>query len=206
MSAYFSPSERRVARIKEEKKLNDEMRASVSQLEVTIKELEESLSKVHMEECDWQQRYEVQHEKNRQLETELKRLESELQAVKEGRIDPQAPVEDSYEDLSQVDLKMLLKKLESEKAALERDLSTYEWRLNKESRLYYKAEEDRKTYLSELSHAQLLLNDGKRHTLQKKRQEKEKKISLQLQEAQKSPKSDRKQYGVTKESPLAKRE
>ncbi|XP_062513780.1 coiled-coil domain-containing protein 169-like [Corticium candelabrum] len=173
------------AEILEEKRLKQALEESTKELSSTISELEEGFSKIETDGNEWQVRYQTQLEKNQQLEAKARQLEEDIKNAKQSKTASTISVNDSYQDMSDANLKQLLRRLNAEKKELEHQLKDYEWRLDRESRAFYKADEDRRLHMSELAHAQLLLSEGqgqKRQSFNKRQKDQEQKLSKHLAE------------------------
>ncbi|GCC29939.1 hypothetical protein chiPu_0008383 [Chiloscyllium punctatum] len=70
-------------------------------------------------------------------------------------------------------LKQLVKQLEKEKKSLENQLKNYEWRIEQEAKAYHKANDERRTYLTEIAQTNLSIETAKK---QKEKWSREKNI------------------------------
>ncbi|XP_070552206.1 coiled-coil domain-containing protein 169-like isoform X2 [Ptychodera flava] len=146
--------ERLRAEIQQERQMKEMLDQSTAELRITVAELEKRLDGVEEEGNEWKTRYETQEELNQQLEKQIlmfrEKVDQAKLMAKEGRNSEMK----TYDELSEGSLKKLIRQLEKEKASIESQLRDYEWRLDQESKAFHKANDERKTYLTEIGQAQ----------------------------------------------------
>ncbi|XP_070552209.1 coiled-coil domain-containing protein 169-like isoform X4 [Ptychodera flava] len=153
--------ERLRAEIQQERQMKEMLDQSTAELRITVAELEKRLDGVEEEGNEWKTRYETQEELNQQLEKQIlmfrEKVDQAKLMAKEGRNSEMK----TYDELSEGSLKKLIRQLEKEKASIESQLRDYEWRLDQESKAFHKANDERKTYLTEIGQAQKDHHDAK---------------------------------------------
>ncbi|NXF06514.1 CC169 protein, partial [Smithornis capensis] len=122
---------------------------SIFELKNTVTELEKGLNSVEEEGNEWKTRYETQVELNKQLERQINILRDKVELIRGNPADKLSIVR-TFDQMPVSSLKEVLKQLEEEKKSLQNQLKDYELRLEQEAKAYHKANDERRTYLSEI--------------------------------------------------------
>nr|XP_010296082.1 PREDICTED: coiled-coil domain-containing protein 169 [Balearica regulorum gibbericeps] len=122
---------------------------SIFELRNTVTELEKRLSSVEDEGNEWKTRYETQVELNKQLERQINILQKKMEIIRGNPADKLSIVR-TFDQMPVGSLKEVLKQLEEEKKRLQNQLKNYELRLEQEAKAYHKANDERRSYLSEI--------------------------------------------------------
>ncbi|NXV78102.1 CC169 protein, partial [Atlantisia rogersi] len=122
---------------------------SIFELRNTVAELEKSLSSVEDEGNEWKTRYETQVELNKHLERQINILQEKVDIIR-GNPSDKLSIVRTFDQMPVGSLKEILKQLEEEKRSLQNQLKNYELRLEQEAKAYHKANDERRTYLSEI--------------------------------------------------------
>ncbi|NWS98458.1 CC169 protein, partial [Mionectes macconnelli] len=122
---------------------------SILELRNTVTELEKRLNCVEDEGNEWKTRYETQVELNKQLERQINILRAKVERIRGNPADKLSIVR-TYDQMPVGSLKKVLKQLEEEKKSLQNQLKHYELRLEQEAKAYYKTNDERRMYLSEI--------------------------------------------------------
>ncbi|XP_043929305.1 coiled-coil domain-containing protein 169-like [Protopterus annectens] len=147
--------------LEEEQQMKAILEVSVSQMKSTIDALEKRLSFVEHEGNEWKTRYETQQELNRQLDRQILLLEEKLDEIRGNPADRLSSIR-SYDDMPVNTLKQLLKQLDLEKRSLQNELDDYEMRLEQEAKAYHKVNDERRTYLMEISQTSVTVEAAKK--------------------------------------------
>ncbi|XP_028403508.1 coiled-coil domain-containing protein 169-like [Dendronephthya gigantea] len=164
--------------IEQEKQMKQMLDQSKYELEQTVDRLSEKQDSIDDEDNEWKTRYQTQYQINEQLEKQKIMLQDKLQSFRESSKNGNRHIQKrtNKEELSDVDIKKLMKQLDREKIDLEGQLKDLEWRLNNESRSFHKLEEDRKMYATELQETRAVIGETKakhRHVLNDMQRENE---------------------------------
>ncbi|XP_048388596.1 coiled-coil domain containing 169 isoform X3 [Stegostoma tigrinum] len=130
--------------------VRDMLDLSASDLRNTVSQLEKQLDRIEDEGNEWKTRYETQQELNLQLERQIRILEEKKEYIRGNPTDRLSSIR-SYEEMPVGLLKQLIKQLEKEKKSLENQLKNFEWRIEQEAKAYHKANNERRTYLTEIA-------------------------------------------------------
>ncbi|NWS35687.1 CC169 protein, partial [Polioptila caerulea] len=122
---------------------------SIFELRNTVAELETSLNSVKNEDNEWKTRYETQVELNKQLERQISILRDKVELIRGNPADKLSIIR-TFDKMPVGSLKRILKQLEGEKRSLWNQLKDYELRLEQEAKAYYKVNDERRMYLSEI--------------------------------------------------------
>ncbi|XP_045423141.1 coiled-coil domain-containing protein 169 isoform X4 [Lemur catta] len=133
----------------EEIHLKDIVQLSMLEIRRKIAELEAKLNNDN-EGCEWKTRYETQLELNDQLEKQIVSLKEKMAKIRGNPSDRLSSIR-VYEQMPVESLNALLKQLEKEKRSLENQVKDYAFRLEQESKAYHKTNNERRTYLAEMS-------------------------------------------------------
>ncbi|XP_072433307.1 coiled-coil domain-containing protein 169 isoform X1 [Chiloscyllium punctatum] len=158
--------------LEQERQMRDMLDFSATDLRNTVSQLEERLDSIEDEGNEWKTRYETQQELNLQLERQIRMLEEKKEYIRGNPTDRLSSVR-SYEEMPVGLLKQLVKQLEKEKKSLENQLKNYEWRIEQEAKAYHKANDERRTYLTEIAQTNLSIETAKK---QKEKWSREKNI------------------------------
>ncbi|XP_010727246.2 coiled-coil domain-containing protein 169, partial [Meleagris gallopavo] len=134
---------------------------SISELRKTITELEKKLSGVEDEGNEWKTRYEMQVELNRQLQRQISILKDKVELIRGNPTDKLAIVR-IFDQMPVDSLKEVLEQLKEEKKSLQNQLKDYELRLEQEAKAYHKANDERRMYLSEILQTSAMLKTVER--------------------------------------------
>ncbi|XP_012667049.1 coiled-coil domain-containing protein 169 isoform X1 [Otolemur garnettii] len=133
----------------EEIHLKDVVQLSMLEMRHKIAELEAKLNNDN-EGGEWKTRYETQLELNEQLEKQIVSLKEKMAKIRGNPSDRLSSIR-VYEQMTVESLNTLLKQLEKEKRSLENQVKDYALRLEQESKAYHKTNNERRTYLNEMS-------------------------------------------------------
>uniref|UniRef100_A0A8C9F9G6 Coiled-coil domain containing 169 n=1 Tax=Pavo cristatus TaxID=9049 RepID=A0A8C9F9G6_PAVCR len=106
---------------------------SISELRKTVTELEKQLSDVEDEGNEWKTRYEMQVELNRQLQRQINILKDKVELIRGNPTDKLAIVR-IFDQMPVGSLKEVLEQLKEEKKSLQSQLKDYELRLEQEAK------------------------------------------------------------------------
>ncbi|XP_043548009.1 coiled-coil domain containing 169 isoform X1 [Chiloscyllium plagiosum] len=158
--------------LEQERQMRDMLDFSATDLRNTVSQLEKRFDSIEDEGNEWKTRYETQQELNLQLERQIRMLEEKKEYIRGNPTDRLSSVR-SYEEMPVGLLKQLVKQLEKEKKSLENQLKNYEWRIEQEAKAYHKANDERRTYLTEIAQTNLSIETAKK---QKEKWSREKNI------------------------------
>ncbi|XP_066555871.1 coiled-coil domain-containing protein 169 isoform X2 [Amia ocellicauda] len=147
--------------IEQEKQMKEMLEESIFELRNTVVILEKRLDTVEDEGNEWKTRYETQQELNRQLERQIALLQGKLEDIRANPIDRLSSIR-SYDEMPVGALKQLLKQLENDKKSLQNQLKDYTLRIEQEAKAYHKANDERRTYLAEISQASAVLEASRK--------------------------------------------
>nr|XP_055101204.1 coiled-coil domain-containing protein 169 isoform X1 [Symphalangus syndactylus] len=133
----------------EEIRKKDAVQLSIFELRHKIMELEAKLN-TDNEGNEWKTRYETQLELNDQLEKQIVYLKEKMEKIRGNSSDRLSSIR-VYEQMPVESLNTLLKQLEKEKRTLESQVKYYALQLQQESKAYQKINNERRTYLAEMS-------------------------------------------------------
>ncbi|XP_068702342.1 coiled-coil domain-containing protein 169-like [Montipora foliosa] len=159
--------ERLKAEIQQERQMKEMLEQSSVELENTISDLEQKSNDVGHEDNEWKTRFQTQEEMNKQLEKQVVILRDKLGQLKIPSRDgkPSNHLK-TYNGLSDAEIRKLMRQLEKDKVELQGQLRDLEWRLDNESKAYYKINEERKKYLTELDETATFIDETKTKTRQ----------------------------------------
>ncbi|XP_040515283.2 coiled-coil domain-containing protein 169 isoform X2 [Gallus gallus] len=106
---------------------------SISELRKTVTELEKKLSSVEDEGNEWKTRYEMQVELNSQLQRQIHILKDKVELIRGNPTDKLAIVR-IFDQMPVGSLKEVLEQLKEEKKSLQNQLKDYELRLEQEAK------------------------------------------------------------------------
>ncbi|XP_012782419.2 coiled-coil domain-containing protein 169 isoform X1 [Ochotona princeps] len=106
----------------------------------------------HKKGGEWKTRYETQLELNDQLEKQIISLQEKMEKIRGNPSDKLSSIR-AYERMPVESLNTLLKQLEKQKRSLENQVKDYAFRLEQESKAYHRTNNERRTYLAEMSQA-----------------------------------------------------
>ncbi|XP_036047388.1 coiled-coil domain-containing protein 169 [Onychomys torridus] len=147
----------------EEIHMKDVVQLSMLEIRHKIAELETSLSVDHAG-SEWKSRYETQLELNDQLEKQIVSLKEKMEKVRGNPSDRLASIR-AYEKMPVESLNTLLKQLEKEKRSLESQVKDYALKLEQESKAYHRTNNERRTYITEMSQVSGLNQVSKRQQM-----------------------------------------
>ncbi|XP_053312332.1 coiled-coil domain-containing protein 169 [Spea bombifrons] len=133
-----------------EKKMKEMLQVSIFELKNTFAGLEKRLESVDDEGNEWKTRYETQTELNKQLERQIHVLQEKCEHIRGNPTDRLSSIR-SYDQMPASTLNQYLKRLDEEKALLQNQLKEFELRLEQETKAYYKVNDERRMYISEIS-------------------------------------------------------
>ncbi|XP_077984209.1 coiled-coil domain-containing protein 169-like isoform X4 [Glandiceps talaboti] len=149
------------AEVQQERQMKEMLEQSTGELRITVAELEKRLDGVGEEGNEWKTRFETQEELNQQLEKQILMFREKVDEAKRNAKGQNTEMK-SYDELNEAGLKKLMRQLDKDKASLESQLRDYEWRLDQESKAFHKANDERKTYLTEIGQAKYSLEEMKK--------------------------------------------
>ncbi|NP_001138453.1 coiled-coil domain-containing protein 169 isoform a [Homo sapiens] len=144
----------------EEVRKKDAVQLSIFELRHKITELEAKLN-TDNEGSEWKTRYETQLELNDELEKQIVYLKEKVEKIHGNSSDRLSSIR-VYERMPVESLNTLLKQLEEEKKTLESQVKYYALKLEQESKAYQKINNERRTYLAEMSQGSGLHQVSKR--------------------------------------------
>ncbi|XP_033091177.1 coiled-coil domain-containing protein 169 isoform X3 [Trachypithecus francoisi] len=147
----------------EEIRKKDAVQLSIFELRHKITELEAKLN-TDNEGSEWKTRYETQLELNDQLEKQIVYLKEKMEKIRGNSSDRLSSIR-VYERMTVESLNTLLKQLEKEKRTLESQVKYYALKLEQESKAYQKINNERRTYLAEMSQGSGLHQVSKRQQM-----------------------------------------
>ncbi|XP_054302395.1 coiled-coil domain-containing protein 169 isoform X2 [Pongo pygmaeus] len=147
----------------EEIRKKDAVQLSIFELRHKITELEAKLN-TDNEGSEWKTRYETQLELNDQLEKQIVYLKEKMEKIRGNSSDRLSSIR-VYERMPVESLNTLLKQLEKEKRTLESQVKYYALKLEQESKAYQKINNERCTYLAEMSQGSGLHQVSKRQQM-----------------------------------------
>nr|XP_039264928.1 coiled-coil domain-containing protein 169-like isoform X2 [Styela clava] len=154
-----------MAEIAREREMTEMLDQSVGELKGTVVDLDKQLQTIDNEGSEWRVRCETQAETNQELQRQIDELKEKMRQARATKTRDNKMTDINAKDLddhSEAGLNLLVKKLEKEKFGIESQLRDIEWRLDQESKAYYKASEAKKKYATELNQASILLNSYER--------------------------------------------
>ncbi|XP_040282046.1 coiled-coil domain-containing protein 169 [Bufo bufo] len=149
-SRAVTDPERRAEELLMETKMKEMLQASVSDMKNTVADLERKLSSVEDEGNEWKTRFETQVEMNKQLERQIHTLQEKSEYVRGNPTDRLSSIR-SYDQMPVGALNQYLKHLEEEKILMENQLKDFELRIDQEAKAYYKVNDERRMYISEIA-------------------------------------------------------
>ncbi|CAH1776846.1 unnamed protein product [Owenia fusiformis] len=139
--------------LEQEKQMREMLSQSMTELQLTVGELEKRFDQIDNEGNEWKTRFEMQSEMNHQLEKQNITLETKIDETK-NNIENIKQVNKSPRDVSKIDddhvTLQMVKNLEKQRNDLANQLRDLEWRLDQESKAYHKAHDERKQYQVEI--------------------------------------------------------
>ncbi|XP_040196333.1 coiled-coil domain-containing protein 169-like [Rana temporaria] len=138
-----------------ERRMKEMLQASIYERKNAIVDLERKLSSVGDEGNEWKTRYETQIELNRQLERQIHMLQEKSEHIRGNPTDRLSSIR-SYDQMPEGALNQYLKRLEDEKTLIENQLKDFELRIEQEAKAYYKVNDERRMYVSEISQTSVI--------------------------------------------------
>ncbi|XP_075707841.1 coiled-coil domain-containing protein 169 isoform X2 [Rhinoderma darwinii] len=126
------------------------LQASIYEMRNTVTDLERKLNSVEDEGNEWKTRYETQVELNKQLERQIHVLQEKSEYIRGNPTDRLSSIR-SYDQMPVGALTQFLKRLEEEKILTENQLKDFELRIEQETKAYYKVNDERRMYISEIA-------------------------------------------------------
>ncbi|KAM3936175.1 coiled-coil domain-containing protein 169-like [Leptodactylus fuscus] len=133
-----------------ESTMKEMLQASIFEMKNTVTDLERKLNSVEDEGNEWKTRYETQVELNKQLERQIYALQEKSEYIRGNPTDRLSSIR-SYDQMPVGALNQYLKRLEEEKIIMESQLKDFELRIEQEAKAYYKVNDERRMYISEIS-------------------------------------------------------
>ncbi|OCT93093.1 coiled-coil domain-containing protein 169 isoform X1 [Xenopus laevis] len=133
-----------------EKNKKEMLQMSTFELKNTIAELEQRLNSVEDEGNEWKTRYETQIELNKQLERQIYILREKSENIRGNPTDRLSSIR-SLDQMPVGALNQFVKHLDDEKILLENQLKNFELRIEQEAKAYYKVNNERRMYISEIA-------------------------------------------------------
>ncbi|KAM4702486.1 coiled-coil domain-containing protein 169-like [Discoglossus pictus] len=147
-----------------ERNMKEMLQVSTFELKNTVTELERRLNSVGDEGNEWRTRYETQMELNKQLERQIHLLQEKSEHIRGNPTDRLSSIR-SYDQMPIGALNQFLKHLEEEKISLENQLKEFELRIQQETKAYYKVNDERRIYVSEISQTTVAQEAAKKHQI-----------------------------------------
>ncbi|CAJ1063841.1 coiled-coil domain containing 169 isoform X1 [Xyrichtys novacula] len=148
------------AELEQEREIREMLEESVSDLRITMCELQERLHSVDGEENEWKTRYETQTELNGKLKRQMSIIHERLEDLRGNPIDRLASIR-LYDDMPIETLRQHLKILTGEKSDLQSQLRDCHLQIEQEGKAFHKTNDERRAYLSEIAKLSSTL-DGQR--------------------------------------------
>ncbi|GAB1287534.1 Coiled-coil domain-containing protein 169 [Apodemus speciosus] len=150
----------------EEIHMKDVVQLSTLEIRHKIAELEASLSGdlADHEGSEWKTRYETQLELNDQLEKQIVSLKEKMEKIRGNPSDRLSSIR-VYEKMPVESLNVLLKQLEKEKRSLENQVKDYALKLEQESKAYHRTNNERRSYIAEMTQVSGLNQVSKRQQM-----------------------------------------
>ncbi|KAM4048311.1 coiled-coil domain-containing protein 169-like isoform 3-T3 [Anomaloglossus baeobatrachus] len=126
------------------------LQASIYEMKNTVIDLERKLHSVEDEGNEWKTRFETQIELNKQLETQIRVLQEKSEYLRGNPTDRLSSIR-SYDQMQVGALNQYLKRLEEEIILMENQLKDFELRIEQEAKAYYKVNDERRMYVSEIA-------------------------------------------------------
>ncbi|XP_073439327.1 coiled-coil domain-containing protein 169 isoform X2 [Dendrobates tinctorius] len=145
-SRAAADEERRAEQLQAEAKMKEMLQASIYEMKTTVMDLERKLNSAEDEGNEWKTRYETQIELNKQLETQIRALQEKSEYLRDRLSSIR-----SYDQMQVGALNQYLKRLEEEKILMENQLKDFELRIEQEAKAYYKVNDERRMYVSEIA-------------------------------------------------------
>ncbi|XP_073439326.1 coiled-coil domain-containing protein 169 isoform X1 [Dendrobates tinctorius] len=149
-SRAAADEERRAEQLQAEAKMKEMLQASIYEMKTTVMDLERKLNSAEDEGNEWKTRYETQIELNKQLETQIRALQEKSEYLRGNPTDRLSSIR-SYDQMQVGALNQYLKRLEEEKILMENQLKDFELRIEQEAKAYYKVNDERRMYVSEIA-------------------------------------------------------
>ncbi|XP_073518653.1 coiled-coil domain-containing protein 169 isoform X6 [Phyllobates terribilis] len=146
----WAEAERRAEQLQAEAKMKEMLQVSIYEMKNTVMDLERKLNSVEDEGNEWKTRYETQIELNKQLETQIRALQEKSEYLRGNPTDRLSSIR-SYDQMQVGALNQYLKRLEEEKILMENQLKDFELRIEQEAKAYYKVNDERRMYVSEIA-------------------------------------------------------
>ncbi|XP_034406633.1 coiled-coil domain-containing protein 169 [Cyclopterus lumpus] len=138
------------AELEQERETKEMLKESVSDLRSTMRELQERLRRVDGEGNEWKTRYETQLELNGQLDRQMSLIHERLEDLRGHPMDRLASIR-TYDDMPVETLRQCLKLLTEEKCDLRSQLIDCHCRIEQEGKAFYRTNDERRAYISEIS-------------------------------------------------------
>ncbi|XP_031229724.1 coiled-coil domain-containing protein 169 isoform X1 [Mastomys coucha] len=147
----------------EEIHMKDVVQLSTLEIRHKIAELEANLN-CDLAGSEWKTRYETQLELNDQLEKQIVSLKEKMEKIRGNPSDRLSSIR-VYERMPVESLNVLLKQLEKEKRSLENQVKDYELKLEQESKAYHRTNNERRSYIAEMTQVSGLNQVSKRQQM-----------------------------------------
>ncbi|XP_075448212.1 coiled-coil domain-containing protein 169 isoform X2 [Ascaphus truei] len=157
-------SHRPTEELQQERQKKEMLEVSTFELKNTVAELERRLNGVDDEGNEWKTRYETQIELNKQLERQIHLLQEKGEHIRGNPTDRLSSIR-SYDQMPMGALNQFLKRLEEEKTILENQLKDFELRIEQETKAYYKVNDERRLYISEISQTSVAQEAAKKQQI-----------------------------------------
>ncbi|ELU08814.1 hypothetical protein CAPTEDRAFT_226076 [Capitella teleta] len=155
--------ERLRAELAQERQMSEMLESSLKELGITLDEMDKRSHNFDQECNEWKTRYETQVEMNQQLEKQAILLATKVEESKRTLKELKMPKTARKADTDAEVTPHYVKALEKEKIVMENQLRDLEWRLDQESKAYYRATEERKNYVTEISAAKEVIENMKKN-------------------------------------------
>nr|XP_033806334.1 coiled-coil domain-containing protein 169-like [Geotrypetes seraphini] len=157
------PTDQLRTELEQEQQMKEMLELSISEMRSTVTELGKRLGSVEDERNEWKTRYETQMELNRQVERHIDLLQEKVKHMRGDPADRLSSVR-AYDQMPVSALNQFIKQLEAEKMSVQNQLKDYELRMEQESKAYHKANDERRTYLAEISQISAALEAKRQQT------------------------------------------
>ncbi|XP_071990524.1 coiled-coil domain-containing protein 169 [Engystomops pustulosus] len=158
-----SDTERRAEELHTQSRMREMLQVSIFEMKNTVADLERRLSGVEDEGNEWKTRYETQVELNKQLERQIYALQKKSEYIRGNPTDRLFAIR-SYDQMPVGALNQCLKHLEEEMIIMENQLKDFELRIEQEAKAYYKVNDERRMYVSEIAQISSAQEAAKKQT------------------------------------------
>ncbi|XP_053564417.1 coiled-coil domain-containing protein 169 isoform X1 [Bombina bombina] len=192
-----SNTQRLTEELQVERQMKEMLQISTFELRSTVAELEKRLNSIEDEGNEWKTRYETQVELNKQLERQIRIVQEKSEQIRGDPTDRLASIR-SFDHMPIGALNQFFKHLEEEKISLENQLKEFEHRIQQETKAYYKVNDERRIYVTEIAQTTAAQEAGKKQQIDPANATREKQVLNGLYTAANQKKGTKKKEPVKK--------